>query len=91
MAVQNTQKTAKNNKQLLAGIAELSAIQGLNADATKHYLFKCGLNLVLNVQKGSKEVDSKLKWQVSISADIFFVAKIKRKLSQKMANVVHYF
>lgn len=81
--MQNTQKTAKNNKQWLAGIAELNAIQGLNADATKHYLFKCGLNVVLNVQKGSKEVGSKLKWQVSISADIFLWQRLKENFSRK--------
>lgn len=44
--MQNIQKTAKNNDQWLAGIAELSAIQDLNADVTKRYLFKCGLNAV---------------------------------------------
>lgn len=69
--MQNIQKTARNNKQWLAGIAELKAVQGLNADATKHYLLKCSLNVVLNMQKGSKEVGSKLKWQVNLPADIF--------------------
>lgn len=50
---------------------QLSTIQGLNADMTKQYLFKSGLNIVLNTQKASKEAGSKLKWQVSIPADIF--------------------
>lgn len=76
--MQDIQKTAKINKQWLAGIAELSAIQGLNADVTKRYLFKCGLNVVLNMQKGSKEAGSKLNGR-SIFLLIFFVVKSERK------------
>lgn len=64
--MQHIQKTAKNSKQWHAGIVQVNTIQGLNADV---YLFKSGLNIVLNMQKASKE--AKLNWQVSIPADIF--------------------
>lgn len=55
----------------MLALLQLSTNQDLNTDVTKQYLFKSSLNIVLNMQKACKEADSKMKWQVSIPADIF--------------------